>query len=300
MFPNFRLLMAAMFVSVVALICGFGVVAAFHVSHEPLVRLPPATAPLRLLADNGATLPVAAQQPFDHSFQIGEPGVGGGISALAYSAAQPDQQPVMDAVAATADDHEHDASEPAPAPTSADGVDAPTPPQQTAVAEAARDTKPDEAAHEATPDSATAEAVDAQVSAPSVAAIDPATAEAPTEQAHPPEQTTETETAPPISAAVPAPATPETAAKMVETTTKGSRVATKAHRLRRVRAGAIASTQTIKRNFTFSENAFPSTAQGWPPQAQQQPARGQRSRITSTATGEASSAIGGPFVSAPR
>jgi hypothetical protein len=54
MFPNVRLMIAATLASVVALICGFGVFAVFHVGHEPLVRLPAATAPLQLVADNVA------------------------------------------------------------------------------------------------------------------------------------------------------------------------------------------------------------------------------------------------------
>ena len=40
MFPDFRLMIAAVLGSVVALMCGFGVFAAFRVNHEPLARLP--------------------------------------------------------------------------------------------------------------------------------------------------------------------------------------------------------------------------------------------------------------------
>jgi hypothetical protein len=54
MFPNVRLMIAATLASVVALICGFGMFAVFRVSHEPFVRLPAATAPLQLVADNAA------------------------------------------------------------------------------------------------------------------------------------------------------------------------------------------------------------------------------------------------------
>ncbi len=72
MFPNVRLVIAATVASVVALICGFGLFAAFRVSHEPLVRLPPAVAPIQLVADNAARLSttVAAAEPFDRRFQI--------------------------------------------------------------------------------------------------------------------------------------------------------------------------------------------------------------------------------------
>ena len=44
MFPNVRLMIAATWASVVVLICGFGMFAAFRVSHEPLVRLPAVSA----------------------------------------------------------------------------------------------------------------------------------------------------------------------------------------------------------------------------------------------------------------
>jgi len=59
MLPNVRLVIAAMFATVVVLICGFGMFAAFRVSHEPLVRLPTATASLQLAAANTAKLSLA-------------------------------------------------------------------------------------------------------------------------------------------------------------------------------------------------------------------------------------------------
>jgi hypothetical protein len=48
MFPDFRLMIAAVLTSVVALSGGFGVFAALRINHEPLSRLPSATAPLQL------------------------------------------------------------------------------------------------------------------------------------------------------------------------------------------------------------------------------------------------------------
>lgn len=51
MFPNVRLLIGALFASVIALSCGFGVFAAFRVNHDPLSRLPANTAALQLIAD---------------------------------------------------------------------------------------------------------------------------------------------------------------------------------------------------------------------------------------------------------
>jgi hypothetical protein len=52
MLPNVRLLIAAMLASVLVLICGFGVFAAFRVSHEPIAHLPVAMAPSQLVAEN--------------------------------------------------------------------------------------------------------------------------------------------------------------------------------------------------------------------------------------------------------
>jgi len=58
MFPDVRLLIAAVFASVVALSCGFGVFAALRVNHAPLGRMPPVIAPLQLATSGSA--PTAA------------------------------------------------------------------------------------------------------------------------------------------------------------------------------------------------------------------------------------------------
>jgi hypothetical protein len=52
MFPNVRLLIAAVVASVVALSCGFAMFAALRVNHEPLSRLATGAAPLQLAAGN--------------------------------------------------------------------------------------------------------------------------------------------------------------------------------------------------------------------------------------------------------
>ena len=54
MFPNVRLLVGALFASVVALSCGFGLFAAFRVNHEPLSRLPVGTSPVQFVANEVA------------------------------------------------------------------------------------------------------------------------------------------------------------------------------------------------------------------------------------------------------
>ena len=72
MFPNVRLMIAAMLASVVALVCGFGMFAVFRVSHEPFARSPAATASLRLVADNAAysSTGLASGVPFDRRLQV--------------------------------------------------------------------------------------------------------------------------------------------------------------------------------------------------------------------------------------
>lgn len=59
MFPNTRLLIAALLGSVVALCGGFGIFAAFGVNHEPLSRLPADTVGLQLVASETAGPPPA-------------------------------------------------------------------------------------------------------------------------------------------------------------------------------------------------------------------------------------------------
>jgi hypothetical protein len=63
MFPNVRLLAGALFASVVALCCGFGIFAAFRVNHEPLSRLPANTVALQLVSNEAAGPPPAWQAP---------------------------------------------------------------------------------------------------------------------------------------------------------------------------------------------------------------------------------------------
>jgi len=75
MFPNVRLLIVAMFVSIIAMSCGLGAVAAFRVSRETFTRLPTSTAPPQLVFDNTARLPVtdATAAPFGIRFQVSAP-----------------------------------------------------------------------------------------------------------------------------------------------------------------------------------------------------------------------------------
>jgi len=91
MFPNMRLMMTAVVASVITLSCGFGIFAALRINHEPIGRLPAASAPLRLITDNAviASAPVAAAEPLENRLQNGEPRNTGDTTAMAYSAMPP-------------------------------------------------------------------------------------------------------------------------------------------------------------------------------------------------------------------
>jgi hypothetical protein len=79
MFPNVRLQIVALFVSVVALSFGFGVFAAFRVNHEPLSQIPAAAAPVQFAAENAppskTTTPWGA--PFGSRFWLSETQIHG-------------------------------------------------------------------------------------------------------------------------------------------------------------------------------------------------------------------------------
>jgi hypothetical protein len=74
MFPNVRLLIAAVVASVVALSCGFAMFAALRVNHEPLSRLAAGAAPLQLAAGNptpGVAMPMPADS-FGNRFPLNQ------------------------------------------------------------------------------------------------------------------------------------------------------------------------------------------------------------------------------------
>lgn len=70
MFPNVRLLIAALLASVFALSFGFGVFAALGVNREPLGRLPAGTSALQLVANQAA--PAAWGAPYGPGFRVSE------------------------------------------------------------------------------------------------------------------------------------------------------------------------------------------------------------------------------------
>jgi hypothetical protein len=79
MFPNVRLQIAALFVSVVVLSFGFGVFAAFRVNHEPLAQIPASAAPLPLDAENAAPpgMTTSWGAPFGSRFWLSETQIHG-------------------------------------------------------------------------------------------------------------------------------------------------------------------------------------------------------------------------------
>src|ERR1700692_1413358 len=92
MFPNVRLMIAAMVASVVVLSCGFAMFAAFRVNHEPLSRLATGATPLQLAAGNPmppAAMPTAAES-FGSRFPLNQAENAG--AAAAASPPQPDHE----------------------------------------------------------------------------------------------------------------------------------------------------------------------------------------------------------------
>jgi hypothetical protein len=79
MFPNVRLQIVALFVSVVALSFGFGVFAAFRVNHEPLAEIPASAVPLQFAAENPAlsSTPTSWGAPFGSRFWLSETQIHG-------------------------------------------------------------------------------------------------------------------------------------------------------------------------------------------------------------------------------
>jgi hypothetical protein len=105
MFPDVRLLIAALLTSVVALSGGFSVFAAFRVNREPLVALPAGTAPLQLVASPVA--PAAWGAPFGASFRLTEVHIGGAVTDA------PARAPVRSVTIAPANTWAAGAAEPA-------------------------------------------------------------------------------------------------------------------------------------------------------------------------------------------
>jgi len=300
MLPNVRLMIAATIASVVVLICGFGVFAAFRVSHDPLVRLPPAAAPLRLLADDAAVRPMAfaAGEPFDRRFEIGElQRVAETMNSPTRTIDRRDNADGTVAPRAAATGRRTEEMEKTAA------VEASAEPTAAAAAMPAEEVKSaPAAANDYGPAATAAEHASAAVNTLDAAAP-PATAAVgalapPTDQAPAPEQTKLESEAGPASVATAAAEAPPAVDEAATKKTKRAHAA-RAHRARRLIAGTGA--QFSNQDSSFAQPGYQTTQQAWPPQSvQQRPrAKPRHSTIAARTTKEPSAATGGPFVSPP-
>ncbi len=301
MFPNIRLMIAAIIASIVALSCGFGVFATFRVNHEPLVRLPPITAPLQLIADNTASVAVAAAEPFDRRLQTSPP-------QSAARAAEPptprrdDREGVESAPAASAAVPERGvaaAEEPAaaaPAKESAVGPAAPAVPTVSPTAATAANTvapttdnrplgatalEPAPAAH--------ADAASSSQEMPAVAVIESPTAD----QGPQVEQKPEREVAPASIAKAVEEVAHKPDRKAAVSRAKRRRVIAWAYRAHGSRANAVGQfdSQYLKQDTAFSQPNFQTASQT----SLLGLAQSHRSKDNSRPPEDATTVVGGPF-----
>ncbi len=305
MFPNIRLMIAAIVASIVALSCGFGVFAAFRVNHEPLVRLPPVSAPLQLIAGNTGSVGVAEAEPFDHRFQTSPPESAarpaepptpwrddreGVETAPADSAAVPERGVVAAGEPAAA----------APATESAVGPGAPAVPTVSPTAAATANTvapTADNRPLDATaPESAPATHADAASSSqetPAIAAIEPPT----TDQAPQAEQKPEREVAPASIAKAVEDVAHKPDRKAAVSKAKRKRAVAWAYRAHGSQANAVGQfdSQYFKRNTAFSQPNFQTASQ----RSQRGLAQRHRSKDNSRPAEDTTAVADGPFVSPP-
>ncbi len=277
MFPNVRLMIAAVLASIAALSCGFGVFAAFRVSNEPLARLQAVATPLQLAADHEtpSIVPLAAKETFGVRYELIQGQLldrAAGMSALKVDFRDIVEPPSIVSVIGPGMGN----TEPAQ----------PAPLAQTSVADGPQPAA-DAAAPAPSPPVAAAPEPDSQQSGP--AAEPPAqtaAVETPADQAQPTEQTGQgIAPAPPPAAAVPnAAAAPNTAPhRIVRRSVSRQSIAVTTQRART--AGAFA--QPTDQTSSFLQPRFqtaPAALQ--PPSAKTRPSA-------------RTSAVGGPFVSPP-
>jgi hypothetical protein len=279
MFPNVRILIAAVVVSVVALSCGFAMFAALRVNHEPLSRLATGAAPLQLAAGNPISS-VAMPAPADslgNRFPLNQ-----ADSAGASPEAPPRQPDHADSVEPSS----AVASTTATAPET--GTAEPAQPAPVALAPAAApDAKPDEVAvapnepPPATPsEPAPVVAAETAVTEPPAEQAVPAKPAAPTEQAsQEPNPDTKPDTATTAAAEPPPPEAPHKAAHR-------HRLAAKAQRARQARAIAQPASQPTGIGGPFVPP---------PSRLAAKPQRARQARAIVQPVSQPS-AIGGPFV----
>ncbi len=285
MFPNVRLLILALFASIVALSCGFGVFAAFRVNHEPLSRLPADTAPLQLVADEPAPPPASWGAPFGSRLRLSEAQIDGatvdapaltpvrrdaikppnlrtvGTAKLETTTGAPQRQASQPTEPSAATAPHAPAAPPAPTPT----TPPPTAPLATTMSTPATqtphvETQAVQSAPDVVEDAAGKTAAEpAKAAIPAVAAIEPAAKPAP--PVAPPVEITGSapETAPP-EARVPEKlirkARPRTLRKTAREPIERRRIAVRKRLTRKEPAAAVA--QFGGQNSTFHEPVFQS------------------------------------------
>jgi hypothetical protein len=308
MFPNVRLMIAAMVASVVALSCGFGVFAAFRVNHEPLVRLPRATAPLQLLAGNTitASVVVAAAGPFDHRFQISQPQSTG--RATDPPRQRDDRDGVEPEPAASAAVPERDAAEPEEPAAVAQLIESAVVPVAAAVPVAPPTTAPmattvtpttDDHARGATepepaPAAAHADAASSSQETPAAAALD-----RPTDQALPVGQKPDSALAPASVTKAAGDVVHKPARKAAVSRTRRTRVVVWEYRSRGPRANAVAQFDTpyLNQDTAFSQPSFQTAPQA--PQTRLAQRQHRRSKDSSRPPEDTTSVAAGTLVSPP-
>jgi hypothetical protein len=219
MFPNIRLMIAAVAASVVALSCGFAMFAAFRVNHEPLSRLATGAAPLQLTAGNPiptAAMPAAAES-FGVRFPVNQAAIGGAPAAAAPPEPDHDGGAPSTVASTAATAPETDSAE----------LDQPAPEPPAVAQAAATEPKQDKAA--VTPNEPLPATSDTAAAAPLPAEQPP-----PAEQAAPTEQASQ-ETKPETKPATTAAAEPSPAESQHKTAHR-RRVAAKPPRARQARA----------------------------------------------------------------
>jgi hypothetical protein len=278
MFPNVRLMIAAVLVTVAALSCGFGVFAAFRVSNEPLARLQAVATPLQLAADHEtpSIVPLAARETFGVRYDLLQGQLvdrAAGLLALKV-------------------DFHHIVEPPSIVSVIGPGMGNTEPAQPAPLAQTAVPDGPQPAADAAAPEPsapvASAPEPDSQQPGPAAQPAQTAAVETPADQAQPAEQTgQEAPPASPPAAAVPnAAATPDTGHHgIVRRSVSRQSIAVMTQRARTAPGGAIA--QWTDQTSSFLQPRFQTApAAPQPPSAKSRPSA-------------RTSAVGGPFVSPP-
>ena len=276
MFPNVRLLIAAVVASVVALSCGFALFATFRVNHEPLSRLATGAAPLQLAAGNpipSVALPASADS-FGNRFPLHQADIAG--ASAEATPPQPEHDDSVEppsAVANTAAPETGATESAQPAPV----AQAPTPEP---------DAKPNEVAATpnepppATPSESVPATTETAATEPPAEQAVPAEPAAPTEQAsQEPNQESNPDTTTTTTAEPPPPEAPRKA-------THRHRLAAKAQRARQARAIAPTVSQPVGIGGPFVPP---------PSRLVARPQRPRQARATVQPVSQPSG-VGGPFV----